>query len=315
MFPFLSRSNRPEIIDGGEYTEAELAENLRELEWVNRTLGGARALRVHLFPVLERREAGCRWLDVGCGGADVPFDIFRKARGAGISVQLNLLDSNLQSLRSAGKRFAGTDRVLLIRGDAARLPFKPGSVHILTASLLLHHFSAQRAAELLRHFCAVSRDTVLITDLVRGWIPFLSISLLVRLRSLGRLSRNDAPLSVRRGFRSLEIRRLLKASGARRGRIFFHFPSRFCLLLDGEESGGAGRPLPEPGEKFGLGNAGGLSIRPATPEDRKATAGKILSGRVPPLSPRVPGLPGARSSQNGCPRHVGRDERRGLRRR
>lgn len=50
---FAERSNQTELMNGSDYTEAELIENLAGLRRVNRCLGGRALLTLHLFPMIE----------------------------------------------------------------------------------------------------------------------------------------------------------------------------------------------------------------------------------------------------------------------
>jgi len=233
---FLPRSFQPELIDGEEYTAEELVTSYHEIERVNRFLGGTRTLTTHLFPLLAGKSSLLQLADVGCGSADITLQVLQWSRKMGIPLRLILVDRNFPVLRIVKKRFAGFAGVLVVQADANQLPFKPGSIHILTASLLLHHFPTAQAVQLLRHFRRVSREAILINDLIRGWIPYLGISLLGTLFSRSRLFRNDAPLSVRRGFSPSEVRALALAAGATRWKFSRHFPYRFCLLIELQEA-------------------------------------------------------------------------------
>src|SRR5262249_61113465 len=84
---FAERSREAELMDGADYTAAEMIENLADLRRVNRYLGGRRALTRHLFPMIQTAWAtGLRrgWLlDVGAGGGDNPAGVGSWGRGRG----------------------------------------------------------------------------------------------------------------------------------------------------------------------------------------------------------------------------------------
>src|SRR5215468_10745629 len=95
---FAERSREAELMDGADYTSAEMIENLADLRRVNRYLGGRRAITRHLFPMIQtlwaRGARRVRLLDVGAGSADIPARIVDWARGHGIEVEYVALDLN-----------------------------------------------------------------------------------------------------------------------------------------------------------------------------------------------------------------------------
>jgi SAM-dependent methyltransferase len=143
---FAERSNEAELMDGADYTDAELIENLADLRRVNRYLGGGRALTRHLFPMIEalgRRRVSL--LDVGSGSGDIPARIVSWARGRGIEVECVALDMNEIVAIEARRRTASYPEIEVVRADAMKLPFEDGSFDFALASMFLHHFESPQA--------------------------------------------------------------------------------------------------------------------------------------------------------------------------
>jgi len=79
------RSNQPELIDGSDYSRDEYVASLGDLRWVNRSLGGRRALEKYFFPMLKKYAGSrpLRILDVGTGSGDLPIEIVKWASANG----------------------------------------------------------------------------------------------------------------------------------------------------------------------------------------------------------------------------------------
>ena len=72
MSVFEKRSIQPERIDTGDYTPEEYATFLREIRFINRYLGDARALRKSLLREIERESLSeFSVLDVACGSGEL----------------------------------------------------------------------------------------------------------------------------------------------------------------------------------------------------------------------------------------------------
>jgi hypothetical protein len=227
---FAERSNEAELMDGADYTDAELIENLADLRRVNRYLGGQRALTRHLFPMIEatgRRRVSL--LDVGSGSADIPARIVSWARGRGIEVECVALDMNEIASVEARRQTANRPEIEVVRADAMNLPFEDGSFDFALASMFLHHFESRQAARLIESFARVARVAFIINDLRRHPVAYYSIKLLTRIFTRNRLVRNDSAVSVLRGFTERDIAEISDASRIEL-QVFRHFPYRFILI-------------------------------------------------------------------------------------
>jgi len=230
MKKFRKRSNQLELLDGADYTVDELVENLADLRRVNSCLGGVNALTSHLFPMIYNAGRNhLRILDVGTGSADIPQKIVKWARSRGIKLEIIVLDINEIVVREARSKSAGYPEISVVRSDANNLPFDDCSFDFVLASLFLHHFENQQAANLIRDFYRVARLTFIINDLRRHPIAYYSTKLMTQIFTRNRLVRNDACLSVLRGFTERDINEIAGRSQMEL-RTFRHFPYRLIII-------------------------------------------------------------------------------------
>jgi len=209
MLPDLrERSADAELMDDRSIAGAELDRALQELRIINRLLGSA-------GPTIEGvagiwRAAGCprrlHILDVGAGSGDVNRALLRWADRRHIDMRITLVDMHPQTCKTAAAYYDGEARIQVICADLLRLALRPAD--IVTASLFTHHFSTAQLPAVYRAMLHCARLGIVVNDLHRHWLAWLAIRLATRLFSHNRMIRHDAPLSVRRGFRSAELRAL-----------------------------------------------------------------------------------------------------------
>lgn len=230
---FAQRSAEIELIDGSDFSAEEFIENLSDLRRINRWLGGQRALTKRLFPMLKTLQAAgqtrIRLLDVGTGSADIPARIVDWARPRGLKIEFVVIDLNEIAARQALVQTAEYPEIKTVCGDALSLPFADHSFDFVLASLFLHHFETAKAAELLSGFARVAKTAVVINDLRRHPLAYYSIKLLSHLFTGNRLVRNDAAVSVLRGFAAPDIAEIEIAAGLRL-EVFRHFPYRYIFI-------------------------------------------------------------------------------------
>ena len=229
----------PELLDQPGNAPAEVERALREIQWVNRRLAGWAVLRRHLPGIVESLpDRPVSILDLGAGSADLPRAMVSCGRSVGRMLRVTAVDHATDVVRFARRDCAGEPAVRIVQADLFHLPFAPGSFDVVTCSLFLHHFDPEEAVRLLRIMADQARHAVLINDLERHRIAYWGIRLLARLWSMGRLFRNDAPLSVLRAYRPAELRELLRSAGLPGIEVRRHFPFRMAAV--GPVPGGPG---------------------------------------------------------------------------
>src|SRR5687768_8465381 len=115
----LERDRQPELMDRRTVDGHALATSLRDLEAVNRWLGGKRTALKLVLDIAERvKERPLLVLDVATGGADIPVALVAAARRSGVRLRVTATDIHPKTLDEARKAARGFDEIKVARADA-----------------------------------------------------------------------------------------------------------------------------------------------------------------------------------------------------
>jgi ubiquinone/menaquinone biosynthesis C-methylase UbiE len=200
-----------ELMDDPAVERAELAANFDDIEFVNRAFGGIASVASAM-----RRLHVRRLLDVGCGSGDIARALLARARAQNRPLEIVALDASETVLAIARERSVAEPALSFVLGDAARLPFADASFDVATCNLALHHFEPAAAVTVLSELRRVARVMPIVSDLERSGIGYAAAALFARFVARNRLTKNDAPLSVKRAYTAREVEALARSAGWRR---------------------------------------------------------------------------------------------------
>ncbi len=224
----------PELLDTDNGTPAEIAANLADLRVVNRWAGGAATMTSLLRRAISAAGGRhFRYLEVAAGSGDVPLYARQQFAREGITLEVTLLDRSalhLPSLPAQNDLPARPVHPRSVAGNALALPFADGSFDFVGCSLFVHHLEPEQVQAFACEALRVARRTVLINDLVRSPLHLALVYLAAPLYR-SRLTRHDAPASVRRSYTPDELRQLLATCGASRLQVSRHYLYRMGVIL------------------------------------------------------------------------------------
>lgn len=231
----MPRSRELEILDGESHDPRELAANFRDIRRVNAFLGG-RSVILRLLPrLIETVPEGrpIAILDLATGCADIPLAIAHWAEHRGISVQITASDYLDDVLELARDAVGNHPSITVARHDARAVDLPDDAYDIVLCSLSLHHFTEDEAVMILREMDRIARYGFILNDLRRSRSGYVAAWVASRLTTRNRLTRNDAPLSVKRAYTPDELRRLLARAGIEGTEISRHLWFRMAALKRG----------------------------------------------------------------------------------
>ena len=224
---FSQRSYTKEFLDNDDIPFEDIKRNMEELNFINKWLGGHK-ITIDGFKELVGKRKDIVVCEIGCGGGDNLAAINNWCRKQKVKVSLIGVDIKEECIEFAKSRkdIHGVTTWLASDYKAARFTSKPD---IIFSSLFCHHFIDD---ELIAQFSWMkdnSRIGFFINDLHRHQLAYHSIKMLTQLFSSSYLVKNDAPLSVARGFKQQELEQLAAQSGIASAKVMWKWAFRFLL--------------------------------------------------------------------------------------
>lgn len=188
-------------MDGPLLDPEELYLNLNELVFINRFTASYYTTFNELCKLLPVGMKRVRILDLGCGAGDWLNYLQQKSRARALNFVMTGVDAESHAIQFAQKKFPNlASRVDWKVCDYREVFNSSEPFDIITCNLFCHHLTDEDIAELLGLMASNARLGFIINDLERHWFAYRAIWILTRLFSRSRYTKNDAPLSVKRGF-------------------------------------------------------------------------------------------------------------------
>jgi 2-polyprenyl-3-methyl-5-hydroxy-6-metoxy-1,4-benzoquinol methylase len=227
------RSFQKELLDGDGIPEADLAQNLRELNRINTLLGGHRITLTGLKPFLAGHSGTepIRIAEIGCGGGDNLRVISQMLDRLEIRYELIGIDLKAECIAFANAHAGiAPERVTWLCSDYTQVQFPDTRrPHVLFSSLFCHHFTSEALVAQMRWLAQNSLSGFFINDLHRHPLAYHSIRLLTRVFSKSYLVRHDAPVSVLRSFRKSDWRAIFQKAGLPQPTISWQWAFRYLV--------------------------------------------------------------------------------------
>jgi ubiquinone/menaquinone biosynthesis C-methylase UbiE len=219
----MKRRPTPELLDTDSGTTKEIEGALRDLRSFNQHLGGVATTR-DLIDTVARKTGRTEFslLEVAAGTGFVPMQASRQLFRKEVKLDITLLDRAATHLPKNGD----TGK---IAADALSMPFSDSAFDLVSCSLFLHHLSPEEVSGFARESLRVSRTAVLANDLVRHPLHLaLAYAGVPIYRS--RITRNDAPASVKQAYTVDEMTEFFRMSGAAKVEAQRHFLFRMGVV-------------------------------------------------------------------------------------
>ena len=229
MPDFKQRSPLKELLDSDTIPFEDIKQNMMELNIINTLLGGHAITIKGVWALLEGTETTPIICEIGCGGGDNLHAITNSFKKKSKWVKLIGIDIKKECIATAMESFPD-ETALWICNDYVKATFLQ-QPDIIFTSLFCHHFSNEQLIQQLQWMYQNSTKGFFINDLHRHPLAYYSIKFITKLFSKSYLVKNDAPISVLRGFTKHEWEALLQKAGITNYSIKWMWAFRYLIVV------------------------------------------------------------------------------------
>ena len=230
MINLSHRSNQKELLDADDIPFADIAQTLKELNIINTRLGGHAITIKGIKSFIKNREA-LVVCEIGCGGGDNLFAIHKYCIKKNVPVTFIGIDLNVDCIAFAKQQYPQLP-CRWICSDYSAVHFGDNKPDIIFSSLFCHHFTDEQLTPMLQWLQQNSREGFFINDLHRHWLAYYLIKYITKFFSKSYLVKNDACLSVARGFTKNDWKQLFRKAGIEKYGINWKWAFRYLVTCN-----------------------------------------------------------------------------------
>lgn len=214
------------MMDDFSINDGRIDHALIELKIINKFLGGNATSQTGFREMIKNvpKNSFIKILDAGSGASDIVLSIKKIYP----SLHIFSLDLNRRTCFYAKKNSLN---IKIVCGNVLTIPFKKSSFDFAHASLFFHHFKEEEIKIIISKLLDAVNYGIIINDLKRSFIAYWGIKFLTFLFSQSNMVKNDAPLSVKRGFIKSELIKILGDLEIKNYRIKRTHVFRWLILI------------------------------------------------------------------------------------
>ncbi len=230
MINLTNRSYKKELLDNDNIPFADIKQNMKELNAVNTWLGGHKITIAGLKKILANynTQNPVTICEIGCGGGDNLKAISNYCNKKNIAVNFIGIDIKPECIAFAKEQYPHLNSTWII-SDYKKTGFPEHKPDIIFSSLFCHHFTEEELITMLQWMNQHAAVGFFINDLHRHPFAYYSIKWITKVFSRSYLVKNDAPLSVARGFTKDEWGQIFKAAGISNFSVSWKWAFRYLI--------------------------------------------------------------------------------------
>jgi 2-polyprenyl-3-methyl-5-hydroxy-6-metoxy-1,4-benzoquinol methylase len=216
--------------------ESEIFINLKELEFINTLTGGPALVFAELQQILAAKKLSSdteiHIVDIGFGAGDMFVFLLENAHKLPCKIRLTGVDLMPEAKNYALKMHPElAEKVDFVTSDYTDWFAAGNQPDIVVAGLFCHHLTDAQLLVFFENMAKNVKTAAIINDLHRHRIAYYGIKQLTKWFSASRFTKNDAPLSVLRGFSRQELVNLLEKANVKNYTVTWKWAFRFLLVI------------------------------------------------------------------------------------
>ena len=212
MIDLKVRSNQKEILDDWLGDTHELECVLKDINRVNRILGGnSITVNAVISLIQEHPKESYSILDMGCAEGNMLRELAIAARKQHINLNLIGIDLNRDALKIAKKASIDFPEIVYYEKDILSADFSDFGCDIVITTLTMHHFKNPEILNFAQQFTRLASIGVVINDLHRSALAYYLFKGFSLIFIKTKIAKIDGLTSIKRGFLKSELLALTKS--------------------------------------------------------------------------------------------------------
>jgi len=235
MINLAERSYKKELLDTDTIPFDDIKQNMKELNTINTVLGGHAISIKGIQKIISNHkvEKPITICEIGCGGGDNLNALQKWCNKKNIKVTFIGIDIKKECIEFAQQQYPLL-QCNWIQSDYQKISFDKNQPAIIFSSLFCHHFIEDELITMLQWMKSNSSKGFFINDLHRHWLAYYSIQFITAAFSHSYLVKNDASLSVARGFLQTEWIKIFADAGIKNYSINWKWAFRHLIVYNNE---------------------------------------------------------------------------------
>ena len=235
MINLAERSYKKELLDTDNIPFADIKQNMKELNTINTVLGGHAISIKGIQKIISnyKVEKPITICEIGCGGGDNLNALQKWCNKKNIKVTFIGIDIKQECIEFAQQQYPLL-QCNWIQSDYQKISFDKNRPAIIFSSLFCHHFIEDELITMLQWMKSNSLKGFFINDLHRHWLAYYLIQFITAAFSHSYLVKNDASLSVARGFLQTEWIKIFADAGIKNYSINWKWAFRHLIVYNNE---------------------------------------------------------------------------------
>ncbi len=226
MINLVERSNKKELLDAEDIPFISIRQTMKELNIINNLLGGHAITVAGIRQFIKGKKQKLHVCEIGCGGGDNLKAIDRKLSDK--KIDFTGVDIKEACVQFAQQRYPELG-CKWIASDYKKVSFKEPP-DVIFSSLFCHHFTNEELLYMLQWMHKNSVGGFFINDLQRSAVAYYLIKWLTGIFSRSVLVKNDACISVARGFKKKDWEALLHKAGIENYSVQWRWAFRYLVI-------------------------------------------------------------------------------------
>lgn len=229
---------KEEIMDDFDLAPAQVESIFKDLDRVNRLLGGNTVTLDGIKQLLKRRpvDQTYRVVDVGCGNGAMLRKIADDARQRDWKFELVGIDANPVAIDLARRQSAAYSNIRYYCMDVRSEEFQQVQADIFLCTLTLHHFKDETIVGLMHRFIQNSRLGVVINDLERSKVAYHLFRAFAAVFIKNRIAVEDGLISILRSFKREDLELYQEQLPQGRHRVRWRWAFRYQWIIETEKA-------------------------------------------------------------------------------